>query len=74
MVRLVQKSIHKREALHIQAKSSLFMRESRDFSTSDIQLQLLSDSSIGHGVPAHFSILWLCWPSRMHIYGSVDPL
>ena len=26
------------------------------------------------GVPAHFSILWLCWPSRMHIYGSVGPL
>ena len=26
------------------------------------------------GVPAHFTILWLCWPSRMHIYGSVDPL
>ena len=26
------------------------------------------------GVPAHFSILWPCWPSRMHIYGSVGPL
>ena len=25
------------------------------------------------GVPRHFSILWLCWPSRMHIYGSVGP-
>ena len=25
------------------------------------------------GVPAHFTILWLCWPSRRHIYGSVDP-
>ena len=25
------------------------------------------------GVPAHFTILWLCWPSRMHIYGSVGP-
>ena len=25
------------------------------------------------GVPAHFSILWLCWPSRMQIYGSVGP-
>ena len=23
------------------------------------------------GIPAHFSILWLCCPSRMHIYGSV---
>ena len=26
------------------------------------------------GVPAHFTILWHCWPSRMHIYGSVGPL
>ena len=25
------------------------------------------------GLLGHFSILWLCWPSRMHIYGSVDP-
>ena len=25
------------------------------------------------GVPGHFSILWLCWSSRMHIYGSVGP-
>ena len=25
------------------------------------------------GVPAHFSILWLCWPSRMQIYGFVGP-
>ena len=25
------------------------------------------------GVPGHFTILWHCWPSRMHIYGSVDP-
>ena len=24
------------------------------------------------GVPGHFPILWLHWPSRMHIYGSVD--
>ena len=26
------------------------------------------------GVPGHFPILWLRWPSRMHIYGSVGPL
>ena len=25
------------------------------------------------GVPGHFPILWLCWPSRMYIYGSVGP-
>ena len=25
------------------------------------------------GVPAQFSFLWLCRPSRMHIYGSVGP-
>ena len=25
------------------------------------------------GVPGHFPILWLCWPSRMHIYDSVGP-
>ena len=25
------------------------------------------------GVPGHFTILWHCWPSRMQIYGSVDP-
>ena len=25
------------------------------------------------GVPAHFPVLWHCWPSRMHIYGSVGP-
>ena len=25
------------------------------------------------GVPAHFPILWHCWPSTMHIYGSVGP-
>ena len=26
------------------------------------------------GVPRHFPVLWLCWPSRIHIYGSVDSL
>ena len=31
-------------------------------------------STIEHGGTGKFSILWLCWPSRMHIYGSVDPL
>ena len=25
------------------------------------------------GVPGHFPFLWLCWPSRMHIYCSVCP-
>ena len=25
-------------------------------------------------VSAQFSFSWLCWPSRMHIYGSVGPL
>ena len=25
-------------------------------------------------VLGHFSILWLCWPSRMHIYGSIGPI
>ena len=24
-------------------------------------------------VPGHFAFLWLCWPSRMHIYCSVGP-
>ena len=37
------KSSHKKEALYIQTKNRLFMRESKYFSTSDSQLQLLSD-------------------------------
>ena len=53
------KSSHIKEALYIQAKNRLFMRESKDFSTSDSQLQLLSD----RGHCAEYS----------YLYGQLSP-
>ena len=56
MVPLVQN--HKGEALYIQVKNRLFLRESKDFSNSDIQLQLVSYR--GHRAPVTLIALNRC--------------
>ena len=37
-------------------------------------LEIITLVVLEMGVPAQFTFLWLHWPSRMHIYGSIGPL